>query len=150
MDAGAIVRPGSVITINDPVRGGERRSGRVAAATTTQITVDDEQGLDTFGGSNQKISVIMPDGSVETKSITGISGLVVTLSSALSTTPNVNTIWLLESDTLVGQTFRVVSVEEQDGINYSISALTYVAGKICKYRTRNKFASKEYIIIKCT
>jgi len=129
MDAGAIVRPGSVITINDPVRGGARRSGRVAAATTTQITVDDEQGLDTFGGSNQKISVIMPDGSVETKSITGISGLVITLNSALSTTPNVNTIWLLESDTLLGQTFRVVSVEEQDGINYSISALTYVAGK---------------------
>ena len=129
MAAGAIVRPGSVITINDPVRGGARRSGRVAAATTTQITVDDEQGLDTFGGSNQKISVIMPDGSVETKSITGISGLVVTLSSALSSAPNVNTIWLLESDTLVGQTFRVVSVEEQDGINYSISALTYVAGK---------------------
>ena len=129
MDAGAIVRPGSVITINDPVRGGARRSGRVAAATTTQITVDDEQGLDTFGGSNQKISVIMPDGSVETKSITGISGLVITLSSALSATPNVNTIWLLESDSLVGQTFRVVSVEEQDGINYSISALTYVAGK---------------------
>tara|TARA_R100000773_G_scaffold25292_1_gene22114 strand:+ start:93 stop:3470 length:3378 start_codon:yes stop_codon:yes gene_type:complete len=129
MAAGAIVRPGSVITINDPVRGGARRSGRVAAATTTQITVDVEEGLDTFGGSNQKISVIMPDGSVETKSITGISGLVITLSSALSTTPNVNTIWLLESDTLVGQTFRVVSVEEQDGINYSISALTYVAGK---------------------
>ena len=129
MDAGAIVRPGSVITINDPVRGGARRSGRVAAATTTQITVDDEQGLDTFGGSNQKISVIMPNGSVETKSITGISGLVITLSSALSTTPNVNTIWLLESDSLVGQTFRVVSVEEQDGIIYSISALTYVAGK---------------------
>ena len=129
MDAGAIVRPGSVITVNDPVRGGERRSGRIAAATTTQITVDDKQGLDTFGGSNQKISVIMPDGSVETKTITGISGLVVTLSSALSTTPNVNTIWLLESDTLVGQTFRVITVEEQDGINYSITALTYVAGK---------------------
>ena len=129
MDAGAIVRPGSVITINDPVRGGARRSGRVAAATTPQITVDDEQGLDTFGGSNQKISVIMPDGSIETKPITGISGLVITLSSALSTTPNVNTIWLLESDSLVGQTFRVVSVEEQDGINYSISALTYIAGK---------------------
>tara|TARA_R100000697_G_scaffold16267_1_gene23029 strand:- start:1037 stop:2692 length:1656 start_codon:yes stop_codon:yes gene_type:complete len=28
IDAGAIVRPGSVISINDPVRGGERRSGR--------------------------------------------------------------------------------------------------------------------------
>ena len=53
----------------------------------------------------KKISVIMPDGSVETKTITGISGLVITLSSALSTTPNVNTIWLLESDTLLGPNF---------------------------------------------
>jgi predicted phage tail protein len=40
IDAGAIVRPGSVISVNDPVRGGERRSGRINAATTTQITVD--------------------------------------------------------------------------------------------------------------
>ena len=129
IEAGAIVRPGSVITINDPVRGGSRRSGRVASATTTEITIDNEQDLNTFGGSNQKISIIMPNGSVESKPITGISGRVISLSSALSTTPNTNTIWLLESDSLVGQTFRVITVEEQDGINYSISALTYVDGK---------------------
>tara|TARA_R100000231_G_scaffold10742_2_gene13011 strand:+ start:2618 stop:6025 length:3408 start_codon:yes stop_codon:yes gene_type:complete len=129
MDAGAIVRPGAVITINDPVRGGERRSGRIAAATTTQITLDSSENLDTFTGNNKKISVIMPNGTVETKLITGISGLVVTLASALSSTPNTNSIWLLESDSFVGQTFRVISVEEKDEINYEISALSYVAGK---------------------
>ena len=56
-------------------------------------------------------------------------GNVITLDSALSATPNVNAIWLLQSSTLEAQTFRVITVEEQDGINYAITALTYVAGK---------------------
>ena len=129
IDAGAIVRPGSVISINDPVRGGERRSGRINAATTTQITVDNTQDLDTFTGSNKKCSVILPDGTVETKNVTGIVGSVITLDSALSATPNVNAIWLLQSSTLEAQTFRVITVEEQDGINYAITALTYIDGK---------------------
>jgi len=130
MDAGAIVRPGSVIAVNDPVRQGDRRSGRIAAATTTQITVDDTANLESFGGSNKECSVIMPDGTVEKKACT-VVGDKIDLTSALSTTPNVNSIWLLESDGTgeEPQTFRVVSVEEQDGVNYSISALAYRSDK---------------------
>ena len=129
IDAGAIVRPGSVISVNDPVRGGERRSGRINAATTTQITVDNTQDLDTFTGSNKKCSVILPDGTVETKDVISITNGVIALDSALSTAPNVNSIWLLQSSTLEAQTFRVITVEEQDGINYAITALTYIDGK---------------------
>ena len=129
IDAGAIVRPGSVISVNDPVRGGKRRSGRINTATTTQITVDNTTDLDTFTGSNKKCSVILPDGTVETKNVTAIVGSVITLDSALSATPNVNAIWLLQSSTLEAQTFRVITVEEQDGINYAITALTYINGK---------------------
>ena len=131
IDAGAIVRPGSVISVNDPVRGGERRSGRINTATTTQITVDNTQDLNTFTGTNRKCSVILPDGSVETKNVTGIIGDVISLDpvSPLSATPNPNAVWLLQSSTLEAQTFRVISVEEQDGINYAITALTYIDGK---------------------
>ena len=129
IDAGAIVRPGSVISINDPVRAGVRRSGRINTASTTQITVDNVLNLAGFSGTNQKCSVILPDGTVETESISGISNDVITVSSAFSSAPNANSIWLIQSDSLSAQTFRVVSVEEQDGINYAITALTYVAGK---------------------
>ena len=129
IDAGAIVRPGSVISVNDPVRSGERRSGRINAATTTQITVDNITDLDTFTGTNKKCSVILPDGTVETKNVTGIIGSVITLDSALSATPNVNSIWLLQSSSLEAQTFRVITVEEQDEINFAITALTYIDGK---------------------
>ena len=129
IDAGAIVRPGSVISVNDPVRGGERRSGRINAATTTQITVDNTKDLNTFTGSNKKCSVILPDGTVETKNVISTTNGVIELDSALSATPNVNAIWLLQSSTLEAQTFRVITVEEQDGINYAITALTYIDGK---------------------
>ena len=129
IDAGAIVRPGSVISVNDPVRSVERRGGRVKSATTTQITVDNTKNLDTFTGTNKKCSVILPDGTVEAKTVTGLVNGVITLDSALGQTPNANSIWLLSSSTLEAQTYRVITVEEQDGINYAITALTYVAGK---------------------
>ena len=35
----------------------------------------------------------------------------------------------MQSSTLEAQTFRVITVEEQDGINYAITALTYIDGK---------------------
>ncbi len=137
IDAGAIVRPGSVISVNDPVRSVERRAGRIKSATTTQITVDNDIDLDTFSGSNKKCSVILPNGSVETKDVTAVNSGVITLNSALSATPNANSVWLLQSSELVSQTFRVITVEEQDGINYAITALKYnydyVTGESPKY-----------------
>jgi predicted phage tail protein len=129
IDAGAIVRPGSVISVNDPVRSVERRAGRIKSATTTQITVDNTKDLNTFTGTNKKCSIILPDGSVEVKDVTSVTGDVITLGSALSQTPNANSMWLLSSSTLEAQTFRVITVEEQDGINYAITALTYLDGK---------------------
>ena len=129
IDAGAIVRPGSVISVNDPVRLGERRSGRIQSATTTAITVDNVKDLSTFTGSNKKCSVILPNGTVETKNVIGLVNNVITLDSALSATPNTNSIWLLQSSNSEAQTFRVISVEEKDGINFGITALTYIDGK---------------------
>ncbi len=135
IDAGAIVRPGMVISINDPVRSVERRSGRVKSATNTVITVDSSQDLSSLQGTNKTLSVMLPDGKVETKTLAAgnsITNNVITLSSALSQTPSVNAVWILSSSGTGGvepQTFRVISVEEQDGVNYAITALTYIPGK---------------------
>ena len=52
-----------------------------------QITVDDSSDTDLSDQNNPKLSVIMPDGTVETKNVTGISGKVITLASALSESP---------------------------------------------------------------
>ena len=130
IDAGAILRVGSVISVNDPVRQGKRRGGRIASATVSQITVDNNQDLGDFSGTNQKVRVMMPNGTVEVRACS-VSGSNINLTPNLSTAPNANSIWLLESDAdgEEPQTFRIISIEEQDGINYAITALTYLAGK---------------------
>ncbi len=130
IDAGIVVRPGSVIEINDPVRAGARRGGRVVTATTTTITIDalEQTGLPALS-DNPTISVILSDGSVESRNITAISNAVLTVSSAFSSAPNVNAPYLISSTTLQTQLFRVIQVEEQDDINYVITALSYVEGK---------------------
>jgi len=129
IDSGVVVRPGAVIEIADPVRSGVRRGGRVSAATTTQITVDDTSSTDLATSNNAKLSVVLPNGTVEQRDISSISNGVITVNSAYSQTPNVNTVWLLTNDTVQSQKFRVITVEESDGINYAITALSYIDTK---------------------
>ena len=140
IDAGIVVRPGSVIEVNDPVRAGARRGGRVVAATTTTITID-AVGDTTLSDLNNSvtIAVILPDGTVETGSVSNVVGAVFTVNSvtksdgttqsAFSSAPNVNAPYLISSTDLQTQLFRVIQVEEQDDISYVISGLSYVEGK---------------------
>ena len=129
IDSGVVVRPGAVIEIADPVRSGVRRGGRISAATTTEITVDDSAATDLATTNNPTLTVILPDGTMETKGVSSISGAVITVDSAFSQAPNVNAGWLLQNDTVEAQKFRVITVEESDGINYAITALSYVNAK---------------------
>ena len=130
IDSGVVVRPASIIEIADPVRSGLRRGGRIASVTsTTVITVDDSTNTSLPSTNNAKLSVIMPDGSVETRDISSVSGATITVASAFSQAPNVNTNWLIADDTVQPQLFRVINVEEIDEINYAITALSYVNEK---------------------
>ena len=130
IDSGAVVRPGAIIEINDPVRAGVRRGGRLkAVSSTTVVTVDDTNATDLATTDSPTLGLILPDGSFESKSVSSISDGTITVSEAFSQTPNVNTAWLLSNTSVEPQLFRVITVEEQDGINYSITALSYVEGK---------------------
>jgi hypothetical protein len=126
IDAGVLVRPGQVIEIADPMRAGSRRGGRIASATTTAITVDDATGLPASGGT---LSVILPDGTVETRSVSSRAAKVITVSSAFTAAPNANSVWVYQTSDLQTSQWRVISVAEQDGAQYAISALAYNASK---------------------
>jgi len=130
MEGGLMVRPGAVIEINDPVRAGVRRSGRLKSVTsTTVVTVDDTENTDLPTTNSPTLSLILPDGTVETKDIASISDGVITVSSAFGQTPNANTIYLIQNSTVESQKFRVITVEETDSINYTITALSYIDTK---------------------
>lgn len=121
LSAGILVRPGDIVEINDPVRSGSRRSGRISSATTTAVTVDDATGLPSSGGN---LSVLLPTGAIEKKGVSGQSGGVITVSSAFSVAPNQNSVWLWEVASSDTQTFRVLTVgENDDGITYGVVGL---------------------------
>ena len=127
IDAGVVVRPGQIIEISDPVRAGLRRGGRIRSATTTTVTVDDATGLAI--GSGATLSVIMPDGTVQSRTVTAITGNVVSLATALATAPNANSVWLYQTSNIQTSTWRVLAVQEEEDAKYAISALAYNASK---------------------
>ena len=130
MEGGLMCRPGAVISINDPVRAGVRRSGRLKSVTsTTVVTVDDTENTDLPTTNSPTLSLILPDGTVETKNISDITNGVITVSEAFSQTPNANTIYLIQNSTVEAQKFRVITVEETDSTNYTITALSYINEK---------------------
>ena len=128
LSEGVVVRPGQVIEVSDPVRAGLRRGGRIKSATTTTVTVDNTEDTDLDTTNNPTLSVILSDGSVETKPVSGISGAVITVSSAFSSAPNANSVWILSNTTLQTTQWRVVSVTE-DKDNYAIIGTAYNSGK---------------------
>ena len=130
LEAGTLVRVGAVIKIADPVRAGVRRGGRISSATTTTIVVDDATAAtDLDANNNPVLSVVLPDGTVESKTVSSISGAEINLSSALSVAPNSNSVWILENNTVETQLFRVVGVTEVSSLTYQITAVFHNTGK---------------------
>ena len=127
IDAGVIVRPGQIIEIADPVRSGERRGGRIQAATTNSVTVDDTTDLTYKIGAT--LSAVLPDGSVENKTVTSIVGSVVNLGQHFSSAPNVNSVWVYQTNDILTSTWRVLTVTEEDRSNYVVTAGQYNSGK---------------------
>jgi predicted phage tail protein len=125
IDSGIVLRPGVVISIADPVKSGSRRLGRITAASTTTVTVDSSIGLPTTIANNPTISVLLPTGLVETRTIITIAGSVFTVSVAFSEAPNAQSVFLIESSDIEANLFRVISVAEGDGGVFSCTALQY-------------------------
>ena len=130
LEAGTLVRVGAVIKVADPVRSGLRRGGRITSASTTQIIVDDASSATDLDDTNNPIvSVIMPDGTIETKTVLNITERTINVSSPFSATPNPNSVWVLENDVVETQLFRVVGVTEVASLTYQITAVFHNTGK---------------------
>lgn len=130
LDSGVIVRPGVVIKIQDSMKNNSRHGGRIYEATPTTITVDDAGSL--VVGANARISAILSDGTIQSRAVSGINGNIVTVSSAFSSVPNKNSIWVFENDLIAPTTWRVLLVEEDEGsggIKYSFTCIAHNPSK---------------------
>ena len=125
IDAGIAVTPGIVIDIADPLRAGTRRSGRVSSATTTVVTIDSDTNLSVNLAASPTLSVLLPTGLVETKTISSISNTAVTVSSAFSEAPQAQAVYLIQTSDIQSQQYRVVSVAEGEGGTVGVTAVAY-------------------------
>ncbi len=125
IDAGIAVTPGIVIDVADPLRAGTRRSGRVSSATTTVITIDSETDLSVNLAASPTLSVLLPTGLVETKTISSISGTAITVSSAFSEAPQSQAIYLIQTSDIQSQQYRIVSVAEGGDGTVGVTAVAY-------------------------
>ena len=130
IESGTIVRVGTIISVQDPMRAGVRRGGRIkTGVSTTQIVVDDSNNTDLATSGSATLSVILSDGTLETKSISSISDKTITVSSAFSSVPQANSVWVIENTSLSLQTFRVFSVKEVNQLEYEIQAVAHNPSK---------------------
>ena len=154
LDAGCVVRPGQVIDVADPVKAGVRRGGRISAASSTSITIDGDStntDLPPNGVSyTRTLHVVSPTGTVETRTISDITGSVITVSSAFAAVPNVNSIWIIETtggssaQNIQTTQWRVISVSEIEQLTYEVVALAYNSSKFANIESGIALTQRDF------
>ena len=126
---GMICRPGQVIKVADPSRAGVRRGGRLIAAAVDQVTLDAAVTL--TAGEVYTLATIKADGTVQEATVvhSGGSLTVLPLSPSFGEAPAVGSVWMLSSVSVEPQTFRVISVIENEKHEFEITALAHDPSK---------------------
>ena len=119
---GAVVLPGQVFAVADEMRAGARFSGRVSSATTSQITIDDSITLPV---NTPSLTCTLPDGTVETSNIQGISGNVISVSPSFSAAPLAQSVWSVTALSVEHQKFRCLSVTDDGEGQYAITGVEF-------------------------
>lgn len=114
---GAVVLPGQVFAVSDEMRQSVRLAGRVNSATTSAITVD--QDITLPAGENPRLTCTLADGTIETKSISSVSGNVINTSS-FSSAPLAQSIWSIQTNSVEHQKFRCLSVSDNGDGQYAV------------------------------
>ncbi|VVD64137.1 host specificity protein J [Pandoraea pneumonica] len=117
----AMVSPGSVISVADASRAGRRIGGRVASAIGVTVVLDKADQI-THGDS---LTVILPSGTRQTRTVQSVSGNAVTVSANWTEAVRAESVWTVESANLKSQLFRVLSISQGDGLTWSITALQH-------------------------
>lgn len=117
---GAIATPGQIIRIADPAIAGKRVGGRLHAVNSpTQVVVDKNDGI----AVGDTLICTLPSGKTESQTASAVDGTAITVGTAFSAPPEVESIWAVVNSDLQTQTFRVVSVTEGDGSTFDIAAI---------------------------
>ncbi|MEG4673371.1 phage tail protein [Enterobacter cloacae] len=114
---GKIPQPGYIIAVADELLSGKVMGGRISAVNGRVITLD----RDSAAAPGSRLMVNLPSGASQSRTIQRVNGWAVTVTTAYSETPAVESVWIVESEELYAQQYRVISVTDNNDGTYSIS-----------------------------
>ncbi|BFT81025.1 host specificity protein J [Enterobacter pseudoroggenkampii] len=115
---GNIPQPGYIIAVADELLSGKVMGGRISAVNGRVIKLD--RVADAAAGD--RLILNLPSGASQSRTIQAVNGESVTVTTAYSETPQAEAVWVVESDELYAQQYRVVSVSDNDDGTFSITA----------------------------
>lgn len=123
---GLAVLPSQVFAVADEMRQGVQRAGRIASgATTTSIVLDkDLSSVLSSDPTSFTLNCTLPDGTVESKTISDVSGTTVTV-SAFSSAPQSQSVYTITSSSLQHQKFRCIDVIDNNDGTYTIEGVQF-------------------------
>ncbi|MEN0579378.1 DUF1983 domain-containing protein [Phytobacter palmae] len=128
---GNIPQPGYIIAVSDRDLAGKVTGGRISAVSGRVLTLD--RVPDAVAGD--RIMVNLPTGASQSRTIQAVSGNKVTVSTVFTTTPEAEAVWVIESDTLYAEQYRVVSVTENDDGTFTIAGAAHDPDKYARIDT---------------
>lgn len=128
---GNIPQPGYIIAVSDELLSGKVMGGRISAVNGRVIKLD--RVADAAAGD--RLIINLPSGASQSRTIQAINGESVTVTTAYSETPQAEAVWVVESDELYAQQYRVVSVSDNDDGTFSITGAWHDPDKYARIDT---------------
>ncbi|EHI0250383.1 DUF1983 domain-containing protein [Escherichia coli] len=128
---GNIPQPGYIIAVADELLSGKVMGGRISAVNGRVITLD----RDSAAVAGSRLMVNLPSGASQSRTIQSVNGRAVTVTTAYSETPAVESVWIVESDELYAQQYRVISVADNNDGTFSITGAFHDPDKYARIDT---------------
>ncbi|EMO2485604.1 host specificity protein J [Citrobacter freundii] len=128
---GNIPQPGYIIAVSDELLSGKVMGGRISAVNGRVIKLD--HVADAAAGD--RLILNLPSGASQSRTIQAVNGESVTVTTAYSETPQAEAVWVVESDELYAQQYRVVSVSDNDDGTFSITGAWHDPDKYARIDT---------------
>lgn len=128
---GNIPQPGYIIAVADELLSGKVMGGRISAVNGRVIKLD--RVADAAAGD--RLILNLPSGASQSRTIQAVNGESVTVTTTYSETPQAEAVWVVESDELYAQQYRVVSVSDNDDGTFSITGAWHDPDKYARIDT---------------
>ncbi|CAM6906599.1 Phage-related protein, tail protein J [Enterobacter kobei] len=128
---GNIPQPGYIIAVADELLSGKVMGGRISAVNGRVIKLD--RVADATAGD--RLILNLPSGASQSRTIQAVNGETVTVTTTYSETPQAEAVWVVESDELYAQQYRVVSVSDNNDGTFSITGAWHDPDKYARIDT---------------